>query len=40
MVIQNVVLLICYISKLTYMRTVAAPKFLNMFQGSKYDLPK
>ena len=40
MVIQNVVLLICYISKLTYMRTFAAPKFLNMFQGSKYDLPK
>ena len=40
MVIQNVVLLIYYISKLTYMRTFVAAKILNMFQGSKYDLPK
>ena len=40
MVIQNVVLLIYYISKLTYMRNFVAAKILNMFQGSKYDLPK
>jgi len=36
----KIVLLIYYISKLTYMRTFVVPKFLNMFQGSKYDLPK